>query len=211
MKGFVLLQAARVIFTILSAFIPIVMEFIRMAVEVKDAIIDAVKNSGGSKEEIDEAKANAREDVVVTTLAEFSSSPPYLPEFVIRVGIEVAAYIYKMKKRDKQVREKTRQDRAMSKGHMHNPRSINIFGVMVDMNEPPIEVSTVAVHPMDVVTFPIAEVFEDTAETLDEEDIIRDAPKGAKPQIPAKEAKKVETSVTDKAKRGRPKKDAKMV
>jgi len=179
MNVFVLLQAAKAIMAILTAFIPVIMSFIRAAVELKDAVINAVKDGGGSKEEIDMAKAHAREDVVATTLAEFSSSPPHISEFVIRVGIEVAAYIHKMKKRDKQVREKNRQDRAMSKGHMKNPRSINIFGVMVDMNEPPEEVSTVAVHPMDAVTFPIAKV--------------------------------VETSVTGKAKRGRPKKDAKMV
>lgn len=117
------------ILSILGAFVPDLVAFFKKAIALKDKVIEAWKKSGVVADDtIEAAKASAREDILTEAKVAFSASPREIPEFVMRVVLEVVYGAYFWAKR-KTARKLAEKERRLTQSGLLRPVDINTFGV----------------------------------------------------------------------------------
>ena len=116
------------ILSILGAFVPDLIAFFKKAIAIKDRVIEAWKKSGVASETIEAAKASAREDILTEAKVEFSESPRQIPEFIMRVVLEIVygAFFWAKKK---SARHLVEREKKLEKSGLMRKVDVSAFGV----------------------------------------------------------------------------------
>ena len=118
------------ILSILGAFVPDLIAFFKKAIAIKDRVIEAWKKSGVASETIEAAKASAREEILTEAKIEFSDSPRNIPEFIMRVVLEVVYGTFFWAKK-KSARHLAEREKKLEKSGLMRNVDVRTFGVNI--------------------------------------------------------------------------------